>query len=178
MKTVENCKPSDDLRAEIWKRWLKEHSAKLLLFARQVTRSAADAEDVVQNAIARQWGRDAAAMEPPMGLMICSIRRAAIDLGRSETRRQIREQHYSDSMLQEMGSFFEPDFEKADQQQLVQQAMEELSQPQREVIVLKVWGGLTYAEIASALELSINTVGSRYRYGLAALKKKLGVVVS
>jgi RNA polymerase sigma-70 factor (ECF subfamily) len=41
----------------------------------------------------------------------------------------------------------------------------------REVITLKVWGGLTFAEIADALRIPPNTAASRYRYGLTELRK-------
>ncbi len=44
---------------------------------------------------------------------------------------------------------------------------------QREVLVMKIWNDLTFAEIASALEISQNTAASRYRYALANLKKNL-----
>ena len=38
---------------------------------------------------------------------------------------------------------------------------------------MKIWGGQTFAEIGDILEISMNTVASRYRYGIDALKKKL-----
>jgi RNA polymerase sigma-70 factor (ECF subfamily) len=41
----------------------------------------------------------------------------------------------------------------------------------REVITLKIWGELTFAEIAQALEIPANTAASRYRYGLVELRK-------
>ena len=40
----------------------------------------------------------------------------------------------------------------------------------REVITLKVWGDLTFAQIADVLEIPANTAASRYRYGLAELR--------
>jgi len=39
------------------------------------------------------------------------------------------------------------------------------------VVTLKIWGELTFAEIAEALEIPANTAASRYRYGLAELRK-------
>ena len=42
---------------------------------------------------------------------------------------------------------------------------------------MKIWNELTFAEIASALDISQNTAASRYRYGLAALKKSLSPTV-
>jgi len=36
-----------------WRSWLNEHGSKLLLFARQQTRSLADAEDVLQDSLVK-----------------------------------------------------------------------------------------------------------------------------
>jgi RNA polymerase sigma-70 factor (ECF subfamily) len=52
-------------------------------------------------------------------------------------------------------------------------ALRELPADQREVIVLHVWGQMTFEEAAAALEISVNTAASRYRYGLAKLKEQL-----
>jgi len=48
-----------------------------------------------------------------------------------------------------------------------------LPDEQREVVILKIWNELTFAEIAQILEISQNTAASRYRYALGALKKNL-----
>jgi RNA polymerase sigma-70 factor, ECF subfamily len=41
----------------------------------------------------------------------------------------------------------------------------------RDVITLKVWGGLTFAEIADALGIPAKTAASRYRSGLTELRR-------
>src|SRR5262249_37983402 len=56
---------------------------------------------------------------------------------------------------------------------LVEGALRSLPGEQREVLVLRIWGGLTFAEIATALDQSINTVASRHRYALDALRRQL-----
>jgi len=38
------------------------------------------------------------------------------------------------------------------------------------VVTLKIWGELTFDEIARTLDESLNTVASRYRYALEKLK--------
>ena len=38
---------------------------------------------------------------------------------------------------------------------------------------MKIWGGLTFPQIAAALELPVNTAASRYRYALAKLREAL-----
>jgi DNA-directed RNA polymerase specialized sigma24 family protein len=44
---------------------------------------------------------------------------------------------------------------------------------QREVVVLHVWGDLTFSEIADTLSISANTAASRYRYALGKLREVL-----
>jgi RNA polymerase sigma-70 factor (ECF subfamily) len=52
-------------------------------------------------------------------------------------------------------------------------AMTELPIDQREVILLHLRGGMRFKAIAKQLEVSINTVQSRYRYGLQKLRSLL-----
>lgn len=52
-------------------------------------------------------------------------------------------------------------------------ALARLPNPQREVVLLKIWGGLTFAEIAAVTGTSGNTVASRYRYALNRLRTTL-----
>ena len=52
-------------------------------------------------------------------------------------------------------------------------AVNVLPDKQREVLVLRVYGELTFREISESLEISINTAQSRYRYALAALRRRL-----
>jgi RNA polymerase sigma-70 factor (ECF subfamily) len=55
----------------------------------------------------------------------------------------------------------------------VQAALSELPDDQREIVVMRIWGGLTLQEAAGVLEISPNTVASRYRYGLEKLRRRL-----
>jgi len=65
--------------------------------------------------------------------------------------------------------FSPPDRDYAGEQNL-RRALGELPDDQREVIVLHVWGELTFLEIAGLLSVSSNTAASRYRYALARLR--------
>jgi len=58
----------------------------------------------------------------------------------------------------------------------LEMGLKELPQKFSEVIVMKIWGEQTFAEIGEALEISQNTAASRYRYGLEALRKELAGV--
>lgn len=52
-------------------------------------------------------------------------------------------------------------------------AISHLPETQREVLALKIDGGLTFAEIARVKGLSLNTAASRYRYALSRLRQLL-----
>jgi RNA polymerase sigma-70 factor (ECF subfamily) len=52
----------------------------------------------------------------------------------------------------------------------VESAMQRLPLEQREVLVMKIWGELTFQQIAETLKISSNTAASRYRYAIGALR--------
>jgi RNA polymerase sigma-70 factor (ECF subfamily) len=161
---------SQNNTAPDWREWFARNGARFLLCARQWTRTQADAEDVLQEAFIRFWRHQRHLPGDPAALLVTSIRRAAFDLVRRETRRSNREQ--SALVLEgEPISWFEPSDNAADQ--LLQDALERLPDAQRQVVALKIWGELTFDEIARQLDCSPNTAASRYRYALAKLRETL-----
>ena len=56
----------------------------------------------------------------------------------------------------------------------LQDALAQLPAEQAEVVVLKIWHEMTFAEIGEVLGTSPNTAASRYRYGLEKLREILG----
>jgi len=152
-----------------WENWLGTHAAALLLFARQQCRTEVDAQDVVQEAVIESWERQASGRPPALSVVYCTIRRRAIDLARSEGRRALRE---SAQRADTPPAWFDSSVEDRERTRLLQEAMSALPDIYRDIITLKVWGGLTFAEIADALQIPANTAASRYRYGLAELRKK------
>ena len=63
--------------------------------------------------------------------------------------------------------------EQAELSSSVESALAQLPDEQREVVVLKIWGGLTFAQIAAALGVNQNTAASRYRYAIERLESAL-----
>jgi RNA polymerase sigma-70 factor (ECF subfamily) len=55
----------------------------------------------------------------------------------------------------------------------LQESFSVLSPEQREVVILRIYDDLTFAETAWVLRISQNTVASRYRYALAKLREQL-----
>jgi len=68
--------------------------------------------------------------------------------------------------------FSPPDRDYAGEQNL-RRALEALPSDQRQVMVLHIWGELTFSQISDLLDLSSNTVASRYRYALAKLRDSM-----
>src|SRR5262245_23032047 len=56
----------------------------------------------------------------------------------------------------------------------LERALRSLPPEQREVVALKIDGGLTFAEVAAVLGVGPNTAASRYRYALERLRAALG----
>ena len=155
---------------EDWKSCFAELGPGLVLFARQFVRSIADAEDIVQDAFVRFWRKQHSVQD--RGLLYATVRSVALDLLRRDARRARREATASADMEQTTEPQF--DFDDGSQRALAA-AIDLLPVEQREVLVMKIWSELTFAEIASALAISQNTAASRYRYALAALKKNFVV---
>ncbi len=68
---------------------------------------------------------------------------------------------------------FAGSLEQAERRAALEAAMRGLPEQQREVLVMKIWGGLTFPQVAQALDISANTAASRYRYALAKLHGQL-----
>ena len=162
--------------------WLEKHGSKFLLFARQQTRSIADAEDVLQDALVKlarkvEEGSFVGGQDAWIAFIYTQIRREAIDLGRKDDRRRKREENVikDDRSLGrdiEM-PLFEGGASQEETRQILAEGMKILPTKFSEVISMKLWGERTFAEIGEALEISLNTAASRYRYGIEALRKQL-----
>ncbi len=154
-----------------WQDWLGENGAQMVLYARQFVPMHADAEDVAQEAFVRFWRSRTKAHDPLPYLYKC-VRNCALEWQRSQGRRQAREQAAArQSTVGE--SMFEAAGVLAEQRDLLEQALARVSIAQREVLVLKIWRGLTFPQIAAALDIPVDTAASRYRYALAAMRRHL-----
>ena len=158
---------------EPWTLCYRQLAPKLLLYARQWLASAADAEDAVQTAFVKFWRRQPDARPEHWPLLYAAVRSTALDFLRSADRRARREAHPEVPVLREDAPVFDQSAEQREDAVLVEAALLKLPIEQREVLVLRIWGGLTFSEIAVALGASINTVAARHRYALEALRKQL-----
>lgn len=150
-----------------------DHGRALVLFARQWAHSLSDAEDLVQEGFVKAFkARDTLEPSRIAPALYNAVRWAGIDRLRSRIRREKREH--------EVGSrstvaWFEQPLESDERRDAVQRALATLPDEQREVLVMKIWGELSFRAIGEALEISQNTAASRYRYGLDALRHTLNL---
>lgn len=158
-------------RDDIWKDWFQLYGPKLLLCARQWTRTLADAEDVVQEAFVRFWRHQRNLPGEPMALLVTSVRRAAFDLARRDGRRAAREERAA--LGGDPVALFQAPLDRDERRAAIEEALGRIPPEQREVLVLKIWGELTFDQIGSELGISPNTAASRYRYALVALRQEL-----
>ncbi|MBB5030841.1 RNA polymerase sigma factor [Prosthecobacter vanneervenii] len=156
-----------------WKQTFEQLSPQLVLYARQLVDSRADAEDVVQQAFVRWWRRFPDGDSSHIPLLYAAVRTIALDQRRSDQRRVNREAKSEIAVAGEHAPAFDPLPEQKEAADIVEKALQTLPEEQREVVTLKLWGDLTFNEIAAMTKESINTVSGRYRYALQALHKKL-----
>ncbi len=157
-----------------WKQTFNQLAPQLVMYARQLVDSKADAEDVVQQAFVRWWRRFPEGDASHIPLLYAAVRTIALDQRRSDHRRVNREAKSDIAVAGENAPAFDPRPEQKETAAIVEKALQALPEDQREVITLKLWGDLTFNEIAAMTGSSINTIAGRYRYALQALHKKLG----
>lgn len=136
-------------------------AAELILYGRALGLSHGEAEDVLQETFVMLLKR-AVPPEKPEHYCIRSYRNRALNFRRSLWRRMTREL--------ESRRWFERSAGETPEERVAMRCLANLPVEQREVIVLKLWHGHTFDEIAGLLELSPNTVAGRYRYGIQKLR--------
>jgi RNA polymerase sigma-70 factor, ECF subfamily len=105
-------------------------------------------------------------------LATCVANRAYDRIRRSQRQRESSLDETIDPVANAAEPVVETAIEREEQDRLAA-ALTQLPYEQREVITLHVHGGLTFQEIARRQEASMNTVKSRYRYGLERLRTLL-----
>lgn len=138
-------------------------ASRALRYARAMTRNAEDAEDALQAAMVRVALNTRLLAEAwhPWAYFLRIVRNEAL---------KITQKRRADQALSVMIEAWSEDVAgESDSRQFVRQALQRLPASQAEVVVLKVWEGMTFAEIAEVLGESPNTAASRYRYALEKL---------
>ena len=160
-------KSMDGIGPELLGRLLDEHGDALVLYARGWCDSA---EDVVQEALL-QLMRQPQPPERIVPWLYRVVRNGAISASRAAGRRR---RHETFAAGREENWFIAASGERLDAATATQ-ALKQLPEEQREAIVARLWGGLTFEEIAELTATTSSTAHRRYEAGLKALRERLGV---
>ncbi|WP_425614068.1 RNA polymerase sigma factor [Anatilimnocola sp. NA78] len=143
---------------------------RLVRFATTIARHQPDAEDAVQAVLTRLATNPQRIAETncPWAYLLQMVRNETLVIMRRQKRVS------TGSNLADLATHCPVDeAEREESQRAVWSALRTLPAEQAEVVVLKIWEGMTFAEIGAILELSPNTIASRYQYGMTKLTSRL-----
>jgi RNA polymerase sigma-70 factor (ECF subfamily) len=154
--------------AEVLGGLFDEHAAALVLFARQWSDTP---EDVVQDAFVALAGQRVLP-ERAVAWLYRVVRNGAITSARRSCRRRSREQRAAARETAPGESWFTTTDERIDAE-AASRMLAGLDGETRETIVARLWGGLTFEEIARLQGCSVATAYRRYQAGLTRLHSRL-----
>jgi RNA polymerase sigma factor (sigma-70 family) len=153
-------------------RLFAEEYAGVAAIARRVLGDPAAAEDVAQDVfldLHRRFGDDPGARAPAW--LHAAAVHTALNAIRSERRRSAREQRSASGPSPADDP--QAAVEAAETRRAIRASLARI--PRRHAIVLALrYSGLSYAEVATALGIGVNGVGTRLRRAEARLRKEVG----
>jgi RNA polymerase sigma-70 factor (ECF subfamily) len=140
----------------------RQYGGALLLFAVSICGESSRAQDAVHQVFLKLIETDGLKnAADKKSYLFASVRNALLNDRKS---RQRNVEIDPDQLW-----FRPPDRDHAAELNL-RRALQTLPDDQRQVVVLHIWGELTFAQVAQVLDLSANTVASRYRYAISKLR--------
>ena len=142
----------------------------------RILSSREEAEDILQDVFIQVWRRAKDFDEnrgKPFTWLVTLTRSRAIDRLRLLSARQ-RLANASTQNQPEEASDALNDTIRSGQREIVQRALAELPEDQKQTLVLAYYEGLTQSEIASKLGAPLGTIKTRMRSGMIKLRSLLG----
>jgi RNA polymerase sigma-70 factor (ECF subfamily) len=152
----------------------QEQAPALFRFLIRLTGDEAEVKDVLQEVFIR-LAKSPGILDDvatPRAYLFRMAHRLAID----RMRREQTHRHYNEQARREREIHFSPaatDHDEAWRQKTLSDSLSALPCEQKAVVLLKIWEGLTFAQIAEVLDISADTAASRYRYALDKLRAAL-----
>jgi RNA polymerase sigma factor (sigma-70 family) len=152
--------------AELLGRLLDEFGPALALYAAQWTDAA---DDCVQEALVELAGQPTVP-DNVRAWMYRVVKNRALNTARGDRRRRQREARAIAERLIAVDR--SASFDRLDGLVIVE-ALEALELSEREIIVMRIWGALTFEEIAAALTISTSTAHRHFERALETLRLAL-----
>jgi RNA polymerase sigma-70 factor, ECF subfamily len=146
------------------RRLYDQHGPALVAYACSFVVDGAAAEDVVHGVFVKLLNGGAVTADTPAAYLYRAVRNQALNSRRNGQR---------EAQLDEATACFTHRGGNREAALALQQALGDLPEEQREVVVMRIWSGMTLEEVAAATEVSLNTASSRYRYALEKLRERL-----
>jgi RNA polymerase sigma-70 factor (ECF subfamily) len=138
----------------------------------------AQSEEVAQEVFLEVW-KTASRFDPDRGgamsWMLTMAHRRAIDRVRASQSRHDRDERIG---IRDIEPEYDQVSETAEiriEHERVKRAMAQLTERQREAIILAYYGGYSHTEVAAELSIPVGTVKTRIRDGMIRLRDELGV---
>jgi RNA polymerase sigma-70 factor, ECF subfamily len=143
----------------------RQYGGSLLLFAVSVCGEQSRAQDAVHQVFLRviETGNLRSAVNAK-AYLFASVRNALIN------DRKLRQRNVP---IEPERIWFEPPNRDYVAELNLRRALQALPDDQRQVVVLHIWGELTFLQIAEVLGISSNTAASRYRYAIVKLREAM-----
>jgi len=154
----------------------QQHRQGLYTLALAVTRRPDQAEDAVHEAFVRLCRTARKADGDPTAYVFAAVRNAAIDQLRKRKRQGATVSIFAETVSDTSATPFRA-AEHTERAALLRDALDELPPAQRDTIVMKIYGGLTFEQIAASFGEPLSTVSSRYRRGLEKLRDSVEALV-
>lgn len=148
----------------------RQYRQGLYSLALSITRRPALAEDAVQEAFVRLLRRGKTPNGDPVAYVFASVRNSAIDAaGKAAKQSASPVSLYNGRHNDPAGELIGDEAAKR-----LRDAVDSLPDAQRQAVVMKVYAGLTFDQIAEASGEPLSTVSSRYQRALVRLRQTIG----
>jgi RNA polymerase sigma-70 factor (ECF subfamily) len=153
--------------------WYNQHGPALVAYLCSVLGDRTSAEDVLQQVFLKLLkGNVEVTGEAVKAYLFRAVRNTALNLARRNSRNTSLDTNRRETEGAEQ-QWFEAPVELGYWSTKLENAVRGLPAEQREILVMRIWGEMTFDEIATVLDVSINTVTSRYRYAIGKLREML-----
>lgn len=162
--------PGDASQQGRWGRFYVEHRRALIAYAAALTGSVDEGMDLIQDVLTRLIAQNADPAIPRAFVFRC-LRNRAADHARFRQRQGPEPSAAALAFLASPPPTARDAAEESAEK--LREALAQLDERRREVIVLRVYGELTFDELATVLGSPIGTVASHYARGIDELRRRL-----
>lgn len=141
------------------------HAGRLLLIARVVGEPA---EDAVQEAFVR-LAQQSILPRDPLAWLVTVTRNQLLQWHRSGKRRQ---QRYEQVAMARGWFTLESSSSKVDQDEMLA-SLQKLADTQRQIVVMRIWGEMSFVQIGEAMSMSSATAYRRYVEAIQTLRESI-----